>query len=259
MGTSTCLLPGLFAHPTGALWLPESRTAIVADVHLGYSWAQRRRGELGPLADFHTRDKLFKLVEQLVPATLVFLGDVVHAPRPCAPEREWIEAVLLDLGRRASLVAVRGNHDRAFGREFGHLPIAFQEQWSNDSITAVHGDRLSAAIVPEQHTLIAGHLHPSLAIRDAAGASHKLRVFLASRTCVVLPAFSPFAGGYDVTHGLPKELLACFRGNPVEAYAATETRVARLGPLCRAVEVLCEEDAGGPAQFRQRGRAARRS
>ena len=46
------LLPGLAAHPSGALWIPESRTLLVADLHLGYGWAQRRRGELGPLADF---------------------------------------------------------------------------------------------------------------------------------------------------------------------------------------------------------------
>ncbi|MDQ2711820.1 MAG: hypothetical protein M3Y24_06225, partial [Acidobacteriota bacterium] len=76
-----CILPGLEAHSSSALWLPQSRTAIIADVHLGYSWAQRRRGELGPLADFRTREKLLTLFSALQPSHAVLLGDLVHAPR----------------------------------------------------------------------------------------------------------------------------------------------------------------------------------
>lgn len=233
--------------------MAKSRTAIVADVHLGYSWAQRRRGELGPLADFRTREKLFALVDQLEPSRIVFLGDLVHAPRPCAPEREWIENILIELSGRAALVSVRGNHDRAFGREFGHSAIEICESWSNGLVTAVHGDRLDEAPTPELQTLIVGHLHPCLAVRDAAGASQKLPVFLVNRACMVLPAFSPFASGFDIACGLPQALSERFGGEPIEAFVATNTRVARLGPLQRAVERMFEADVHAPAQFRRRG------
>ena len=246
------MLDGLYAHPSSALWLSRSRTAIVADVHLGYSWAQRRRGELGPLADFRTREKLLALANDLQPRQIIFLGDLVHAPRPCAPEREWIESTLNELIERAHIVAVRGNHDRAFARDFGHLAIERREFWCDDSLTAIHGDRLAAAPIAENHTLIAGHLHPCLGVRDASGAGHKLRVFLANRRCILLPAFSPFARGYDITCGLPDDLAACFGDDPIEAYAATPTRVARLGPLRRALERINEGDSGAAAQFRRR-------
>ncbi|MDQ2841277.1 MAG: metallophosphoesterase [Acidobacteriota bacterium] len=241
------LLAGLCAHPSSALWLPATRTAILADVHLGYSWAQRRRGELGPLADFRTREKLLATVDALEPSEIVFLGDLVHAPRPCGPEREWIEGTLSELSQRAALVAVRGNHDRAFAREFGHLPVTLCEHWSNPLVNAVHGDRLKIAPITDQKTLIVGHLHPCLGIIDAAGASQKLPVFLANRACVVLPAFSPFARGYDILSGLPDDLAACFSNDPVEAHAATPTRVVRLGPLRRAVERM-RESARLPAE-----------
>lgn len=224
---------------------------MIADVHLGYGWAQRRRGELGPLADFRTREKLFALFDDLEPAHAVFLGDLVHAPRPGVEEREWIEATLRELSQRAALTAVRGNHDRAFAREFANLPMEQREWWSNDSVTAIHGDRLEAAPVSETQTLVLGHLHPCLGIRDAAGASQKLPVFLVSRSCLVLPAFSPFARGYDIACGLPEELAACFRGEPVETYAATATRVARLGPLTSTVEKMWEADRSAPARFRR--------
>src|SRR3954453_9478569 len=116
MAASTLMpiLRGLEAHASGALWLPDTQTALIADIHLGYSWAQRRRGELGPLADARTREKLFATRDQLQPRRFVFLGDIVHAPRPCAPERTWIEEILNDLASDAQLVAVRGNHDRRF-------------------------------------------------------------------------------------------------------------------------------------------------
>jgi putative SbcD/Mre11-related phosphoesterase len=235
------------AHGSGALWIPESKTLILADVHLGYGWAQRRKGELGPLADARAREKLSAACREFAPARIVFLGDLVHAPRPCGPERAWIEETLTQLAESSELIVVRGNHDRAFAREFSHLPVEFRESWSNDTLTAIHGDRLAVAL-PEHHTLILGHLHPSLAVKDAAGASQKLPIFLVSPPCIVIPAFSPFARGYDVADGLPAELAPFFREHEIEVIAVSGQRAIRLGPLHRALERLFS-GATGPARY----------
>lgn len=249
-GGSVTLLSGLCAHTSGALWIPATQTAVVADVHLGYSWAQRRRGELGPLADSRTRDKLLALCDELTPKEIVFLGDLVHAPRPCAPEREWIEETLTLLSERAELVATRGNHDRAFAREFGHLPVRCVESWSAERLTAAHGDRFTFAL-PENHTLLLGHLHPCLSVKDASGAGRKLPVFLVTTACIILPAFSPFARGYDLVCGIPEGLHTCFGNCEVQAFAATGKRVVALGPLHRAVERMFEADVSAPERFRK--------
>jgi putative SbcD/Mre11-related phosphoesterase len=241
----------MFAHPSGALWLPAARTVLIADLHLGYSWAQRRRGELGPLADFQARDKLLRLCGELLPAHIVFLGDLVHAPRPCMPERAYIEETLALLAQQAQITAVRGNHDRAFAREFGHLAVTTAEAWTSGPITAIHGDRLDQAPIPESGTLIMGHLHPCLSVREASGAGRKLPVFLVTPRCMVLPAFSPFARGYDVAAGFPPAMEVCFRGSAIQAYVATPTRVIYLGPLTVAMERLAESDASPPARFRR--------
>lgn len=245
--------PGLYGHASGALWIPETSTAVIADLHLGYSWAQRRRGELGPLADFRTGEKILAVRDQLQPKQFVFLGDVVHAPRPCAPERVWIEDILKQLASGAQLIAVRGNHDRRFASEFAYLPFTDVLTWSDGSVTAAHGDRMDFAW-PENHTLILGHLHPALAIRDSSGAGHKLPVFLGNRHCFVLPAFSPFARGYDIISGLPSEIARCFRSEEIEVFAATGKKVARLGPLRTALNTMAESDISSAAQFRKRYR-----
>lgn len=231
--------------------MPASATAIIADLHLGYSWAQRRRGELGPLVDERTREKLLAVREELQPKRILFLGDLVHAPRPCEPERAWIEALLEDLSRSAKLIAVRGNHDRAFAEEFGHLPIVTVPVWHEGSITAVHGDRLISCI-PENGTLLLGHLHPALPVHDASGAGRKLPVFLASPSCIVLPAFSPFAGGYNIACGIPEALATLFGDEEVEAIAVTGTKAAHLGPLNQVLERLFAADAGNASRFRRK-------
>ncbi len=244
------LLPGFFAHPSGALCLPQLQTAIIADVHLGYSWAQRRRGELGPLADQRTRRKLFDFYEETQPRQIVFLGDLVHAPRPCQAERDWIERTLTELSERAKLITVRGNHDRAFAREFSHLNMEFVDSWSAPGITAVHGDRSDFAW-PESHTLVLGHLHPCLGVKAASGAAQKLPLFLATQRCILLPAFSPFARGYDVVCGLPDDLLRFFGGSDIQAYAATSKRVVALGPIDAAIEKMFRADVSAPERFRK--------
>lgn len=251
-GRLVAIAPGVEAHGSGALWLPDTATAVVADLHLGYSWAQRRRGELGPLVDHRTREKLLALRDELNPKQFVFLGDIVHAPRACAPEREWIEETLSLLGENAQLVAVRGNHDRRFATEFGHLRFETTDSWTYQQFTMVHGDRWNFAW-PEGHTLVIGHIHPSLAVRDASGAGHRVPVFLTGERCMILPAFSPFARGYDVAAGLPPEVSGCFPRNQAKAYAATGKRVVFLGTLSLAMETMAHNDTSSPARFRRRG------
>lgn len=232
MSTLCDLGEGRFAHASGALWFPEPKTVVVADAHLGYGWAQRRRGELGPVEDSKSQPKLRSLMQELRPSRVVFLGDLVHAPKPAAEEREAIEATLRELACEAELVLVRGNHDRAFGRDFGHLNVAVVEAWQHNGVTALHGDRLGRVAIPEGH-LVVGHLHPVLRVKDAAGARQKLHLFLVAGRVTVMPAFSPFSGGFDVAQGIPDELRKLMGRCAVEGIAATGKSVMRVGPISR--------------------------
>jgi metallophosphoesterase superfamily enzyme len=151
----------------------------------------------------------------------VFLGDLVHAPRPAPQEREIVESTLRSL--QARLVVVLGNHDRGFVRDFPGLPVEICTLWSESGLVAVHGDRQ----LPDAAQVVAGHLHPAIGVVDHAGASRRVPVFLSGGGITLLPAFSPLAAGFDVRAGLPVSM-----GDPV-VVAASGKRAVRLGQLSK--------------------------
>jgi putative SbcD/Mre11-related phosphoesterase len=218
---------GLWAHPSRALWVPDLRAAFLADLHLGYAWALRRRGQLGPTADSITPSRLDAVVDELQPAQLVLLGDIVHAPRPGPSERQFIEETLLGLARRVHLVLILGNHDRGFLRDFHHLNLETARSWQTPNLLAVHGDR-PASPLPDQ-TLICGHHHPAVTFHDAAGVPQRIPVFAVSQRAVVLPALSPYAAGLDLRRHRPHSALQSVLGpGPVRWIAASGSLLAEI-------------------------------
>jgi uncharacterized protein len=197
------LVPGVFAHASGLLYLAQEETALAADLHLGYGWAQRRRGQLGPLAEGSAAELVLHAATQLAARRLVLLGDIVHAPHPAAEERTAIEQALRTLAQAFQLVCVLGNHDRRFAEDFASLKLDCRTQWESPALIAIHGDKLPLAA--RNYTAL-GHFHPAATIRDAVHVRRRLPCFLASPYAVVLPAISPFAAGSDVRRALPAEL-----------------------------------------------------
>jgi hypothetical protein len=220
---------GAWAHASGALWLAREETLLIADAHLGYSWAMRRRGQLGPVHDAEAVGKLRDVVTELNPRAVVFLGDLVHAPRPCLEESLLLGGALEWLASRVDVTLVEGNHDRSFRRDFGHLPVRLVREWTSGTVRAVHGDRIEL-VQTALHTVL-GHFHPAVSVRDPAGAKHRLPAFVYGDHCTVAPAFSPFAAGADLGKGLPAELKSLFPEGVARVVAVTGSRTLPLKPL----------------------------
>ncbi len=223
------LAPGRWAHASGALWLSDCRTALLADVHLGYGWALRRRGQLGPVQEAAVRRKLMAAIEDLNPSTVVFVGDVVHAPRPGPQERSAIESTLSELSAHCELVLIPGNHDRAFQRDYPGASVRIVSEWRHCGLLAVHGH-----VVPASNDhLIVGHVHPALGISDHAGATQKVPVFVVSERVTILPAFSPLSVGGDIRVHIPPGIGTLMNGSATTVIAASGKRVVNLGSLNR--------------------------
>ena len=223
------LAPGRWAHASGALWLSDCRVALFADVHLGYGWALRRRGQLGPVQEGAIRRKLLDTIAELQPQTIVFVGDVVHAPRPAPQERAAVEATLAELATHAELLLIPGNHDRGFHNDYPAAPVRLVAEWRDCGLHAVHGHVVPAT---KEH-LVLGHIHPALGVVDHAGATQKVPVFVISDRLTILPAFSPLSSGGDIRVHMPAELAKMLPAASTRVVAASGKRVVPLGALSR--------------------------
>ena len=87
------------------------------------------------------RRKLMATVADLQPRSIVFVGDMVHAPRPGPEERAAVEATFGELAANSDLVLIPGNHDRGFHRttpawRFALSPSGVKAECSPSMVTA---------------------------------------------------------------------------------------------------------------------------
>jgi metallophosphoesterase superfamily enzyme len=91
-------------------------------------------------------------------------------------------------------------------------------------------------------------------VKDVSGAGQRLPVFLSTKAGVIMPAFSPFAAGYNLLDGLPEEFARLMGDEAPIAHVATGTRVVSVGPIASVIERMYQADVGKPAVFRRRFR-----
>lgn len=196
------IVPGMWLLPSHAALLERSRTLLVADAHLGYVHALRRRGALLPPLDLGLPDRLVEAVRRAEARRVVFLGDVVEAPHPSEEERDCVRRIFDRLG--VEVAVVLGNHDRTFADDFPEIPC--HTELEIDGFLLHHGDRSP----PEgDGPFVIGHFHPALRVEDGAGVSHLLPAAVIGERGVCLPAASPFGRGLAIhPRHAPAELLA---------------------------------------------------
>jgi metallophosphoesterase superfamily enzyme len=179
------ILPDAVLDSRLALFLPATRTLVVADLHWGYAESHRATGNLLPAwGDDQIEATLRALIADHAPAELVWLGDSLHTARSAPQARACAEAFVAASPIPVHVVA--GNHDARWS-------LARPDPLVRDRFLLHHGDRVVEN--PYNHVEIVGHHHPAYVHRDGAGARLKLPALVQSPTRLVLPAFSPWAAG----------------------------------------------------------------
>lgn len=209
--------------PAGALWLAESRTLAVADLHLEKASSFARRGMLLPPYDTGaTLALLADVVARRNPRRVIALGDSFHDSegygRLSDPDR--LRLAMLQGGRE--WVWIKGNHDPEFPECVG-----------GDVTGELASDGLAFRHEPaggEAPGEVAGHLHPAAKIRGN-GRSVRCRAFATDGMRMVLPAFGVLAGGLNV---LDRAFAALFAPGALKPFLIGDGRLfpVRFEALC---------------------------
>ena len=143
---------------SGALWLPEERTLVVADLHLEKGSAYAARGVMLPPYDSTaTIATLAAAIRRHQPARVIALGDSFHdrdAENRLTPETR---TALGALQQGRDWLWITGNHDPAISRAMGGESAA---EIVLAGVTLRHEPSAS-----EGGYEIAGHLHPAAKVR----------------------------------------------------------------------------------------------
>ncbi len=178
----------LTARASGALWLPDTATLCVSDLHLGKSDRIARRSGflLPPYETRATLDRLAAEIDALNPRTVICLGDSfddLAAAETLDPD-DLADLGILQAGR--DWIWMEGNHDSG--------PIALGG--SHKQTHGIGGLTFRHIALPGAFGEVSGHYHPKYRVPGIGGTCP---AFLYDATRLILPAFGAYTGGMRAT------------------------------------------------------------
>jgi len=169
--------------PYPAILLQENsdRALVVSDLHLGWERLLSQRGVHIPSQTPKIKNMLLKLINETKPTQLIMLGDIKDAITKVSME-EWkdIPEFFEDIQEKVSEIQViLGNHD---GNLEPLLPETIKIVPSSGTrfgdVGLFHGHAWPAPELLECRSLVTGHVHPTVAIRDPMGLRITRQVFI---------------------------------------------------------------------------------
>lgn len=189
----------------GALWWPEERLLVAADLHLekGSSFAGSAGRLLPPYDSEHTVARLEQLIARHRPQRFIALGDSFHDRKGAARLDGAIAARIRRLADQVDWIWILGNHDPRPPRDLGGRgaaelamgPLVFRHDAASDDDA---GGGFGGEVI--------GHYHPVATIATR-GRSFRRRCFVIGTRRMLLPAFGAYAGGLSVREPAIRDLV----------------------------------------------------
>jgi len=166
------MITPLWPHPAALVKSPQRRMIVVADLHIGWEMAISRKGIHLPTQTPKLLGRLKGLISEYKPEELLVLGDVKHTVAT-AETGEWhdVPEFFNELRKHVQRIhIIRGNHD-------GNLEPLLPENIELLPATGIvfgktgffHGHQWPSPAILSCQTLVMGHVHPVVSLRDPAG------------------------------------------------------------------------------------------
>ena len=178
-----------------AVYYPEYRALLIADVHFGKAAAYRSLGQPVPRG---TTSQNIAVLDGLLAALpcrqLIFLGDFLHGPGSHATETLNALATWRERHKELPMTLIRGNHDKRAGDPPDSLNIRVVPE---PLLLGPFALQHEPDPHPSRHVL-AGHVHPVYRLHGKGRQSLRLACFRLGEQISLMPAFGAFTGGYQV-------------------------------------------------------------
>lgn len=177
--------------PERAVFLKDKKILILSDLHLGKINHFRRAGiAVPPSANNANTEILIKLLMELKPKRVIFIGDLFHSYY----NSEWeVLGQILKHFSNCSFELVPGNHDIMSETQYARhkIKIHSEEFALSKKITLTH---IPVEVRNQDRYYISGHIHPAITLHGRGRQSLTFPCFWFGRKQGFLPAFGVFTG-----------------------------------------------------------------
>lgn len=178
---------------SGCLYICDTATLVVSDMHLGKAASMARSGCLVPPYEAHdTLERLAYEINAHRPSRIIALGDSFDTAQAHDALPESVHKKLADLVDAYNVIWITGNHDPVLSTTFG------------DKITDVFVENglifrhIAGDNVPGDRLEISGHYHPKASV-SARGRRITRPCFISDHQRLIMPAFGAYTGGLNIT------------------------------------------------------------
>jgi len=174
---------------------PGHRALFVAVIHLGKAATFRSLGVPVPAGTTQENlDRLSAAIAEFQPASLYFLGDLLHAK---AAHNSDLLGKLLNWRMQhagVEMTLIRGNHDSKAGDPPADMNIQVVEEpfMLGGFALCHHPQAVPGALA------LAGHEHPVVVLNGKGRSRARLPCFYLKSDQLILPSFGEFTGGFAV-------------------------------------------------------------
>lgn len=177
---------------SGALYVPDYATLLVADLHLEKGTSLAKRGV--HLPPYDTRESLRQLAAVVAatnPQRLIFLGDSFHdgAARERIDKSDLV--ALRTITAAVDTIWITGNHDPKPPEDVGGT---ITQQAALGPLTLRHEQKP----LSDDEIEISGHLHPAASV-ESRGHRIRCRCFIGDQRRLIMPAFGSYTGALGIS------------------------------------------------------------
>jgi len=220
----------------GIIVKSETKSLVLADIHLGIEWGLYRSGITIPSRMEHILKRIWGSMHEHSPDRIILLGDVKHnVPQISWQERDEIPYFLGSLAEHAHVDIFPGNHDGGIEYllpEAGDVTVHPVRGAIIEDVAYLHGHTWPDPKLLSANFIITAHNHPTIRFTDSLGYAMVEHSWIRTRLnidifqkhfsslelnkesknwnnpeLIIVPSFNELCGGVAFNESLHDDLL----------------------------------------------------